>query len=319
MDVHDKVAIITGSAQGLGRAFAVRLLEAGVRVCLSDVNTDKGEKTLKELEGRFGKKNVCFVQCDVTLEEEFKILFDKAEEYFQVGCVDILTNNAGVNCNFGWRKCMNINIMGVMTGTEIAMERMKKSGKPCQIINTASIGNSIFEKCSIFKISTLFPAGLVTDTGESDWLVSYMVSKHGVVALTRSLASCSYNIQHKAICPSFADTEIVSSGLENENEIGRAKGLQTIKDLGGLMTPEFVAEGFFQLLTEVDNGAVMVAFKDAPYIMMPDYSKFLFFAMVALSKLLSKTFAPRLVTGKHLLVSLVFVILALFFMMTLLI
>jgi len=301
MDVRDKVAIITGSAQGLGRAFAVRLLEAGVRVCLSDVNTDKGEKTLKELEGRFKKKNVCFVPCDVTLEEEFKILFDKAEEYFQVGCVDILTNNAGVNCNFGWRKCMNINIMGVMTGTEIAMERMKKSGKPCQIINTASI------------------AGLVTDTGESDWLVSYMVSKHGVVALTRSLASCSYNIQHKAICPSFADTEIVSSGLENEDEIGRTKGLQTIKDLGGLMTPEFVAEGFFQLLTEGDNGAVMVAFKDAPYIMMPDYSKFLFFAMVALSKLLSKTLAPRLVTGKHLLVSLVFVILALFFIMTLLI
>ena len=140
MDVRDKVAIITGSAQGLGRAFAVRLLEAGVRVCLSDVNTDKGEKTLKELEERFGKKKVCFVPCDVTLEEEFKILFDKAEEHFEVGCVDILANNAGINCNFGWRKCMNINIMGVMIGTEIAMERMKKSGKPCQIINTASIG-----------------------------------------------------------------------------------------------------------------------------------------------------------------------------------
>merc|ERR1711934_492494 len=199
MDVRDKVAIITGSAQGLGRAFAVRLLEAGVRVCLSDVNTDKGEKTLKELEERFGKKKVCFVPCDVTLEEEFKILFDKAEEHFNVGCVDILANNAGINCNYGWRKCMNINIMGVMIGTEIAMERMKKSGKPCQIINTASI------------------AGLVTDTGESDWLVSYMVSKHGVVALTRSLASCSNNI------------------LDNENESGRAKGLQTIKDLGGLM------------------------------------------------------------------------------------
>ena len=144
MDVRDKVAIITGSAQGLGRAFAVRLLEAGVRVCLSDVNTDQGEKTLKKLEERFGKKKVCFAPCDVTLEEEFKVLFDKAEEHFQVGCVDILANNAGINCNYGWRKCMNINIMGVMIGTEIAMERMKKSGKQCQIINTASIGNHFY-------------------------------------------------------------------------------------------------------------------------------------------------------------------------------
>ena len=152
MDICDKVAIITGSAQGLGRAFAVRLLEAGVRVCLSDINKDKGEKTLRELEERFGKKKVYFVPCDVTQEEEFKNLFDKAEENFEVGCVDILANNAGVNCIDGWRKCMSINIIGVMIGTEIALERMKKAGKSCQIINTASIGNSIFEKCSIFKI-----------------------------------------------------------------------------------------------------------------------------------------------------------------------
>ena len=159
----------------------------------------------------------------------------------------------------------------------------------------------------------------MTDTGESDRLVSYMVSKHGVVALTRSLASCSYNIQHKAICPSFADTEIVSTGLENNDESGRAKGLQTIKELGGLMTPEFVAEGFFQLLTEGGNGAVMVVFKDVPYIMMPDYHNFLFFVIVAMSKLLGKTFSPTMVIGKHLLVSLVFVILVLFILARLLI
>ena len=77
------------------------------------------------------------------------------------------------------------------------------------------------------------------------------------------------------------------------------------------MTPEFVAEGFFQLLTEGDNGSVMVAFKDAPYIMMPDYHNFLFFVIVAMSKLLGKTFSPTMVIGKHLLVSLVFVILVL--------
>ena len=42
-------------------------------------------------------------------------------------CVDILVNNAGINTNWGWKKCMQVNIMAVMTGNEIAMERMKKT------------------------------------------------------------------------------------------------------------------------------------------------------------------------------------------------
>ena len=140
MDICGKVAVITGSAQGIGRAYAVRLLEAGAKVCLSDLDKAKGERTLSELEDRFGKNKVCFSLCDVTKEEDLKSLLDKAETHFQVSCVDILVNNAGVNVNLGWRKCMNINLMAVMNGTTIAVERMKMAGKPCQIINTASIG-----------------------------------------------------------------------------------------------------------------------------------------------------------------------------------
>ena len=142
MDLNNKVAIITGSAQGLGKAFAARILEVGAKVCISDVNKEKGEAALKELQERFGEDKVCFVPCDVTKDEEFRNLFDKTEEHFKVGCVDILANNAGVNVNLGWRKCMDINIMAVMNGTEIALERMNKAGKPCQIINTASLGTT---------------------------------------------------------------------------------------------------------------------------------------------------------------------------------
>ena len=140
MDICDKVAVITGSARGIGRAYAERLLQAGARVCLSDLDQDEGENTLRELEQRFGKDKVCFSLCDVTKEEELEGLLDKAEQYFKVGCIDIMVNNAGVNVNLGWRKCMNINIMAVLNGTMIAAERMKGADKPCQIINTASIG-----------------------------------------------------------------------------------------------------------------------------------------------------------------------------------
>ena len=140
MDLCDKVAVITGSARGIGKAISVLLLEAGARVCISNVNKVKGESTLKELQERFGKLKVCYCQCDVTKEEEVKGLFDKSEEYFDVSCVDILVNNAGVQVNLGWINCMDVNLMAVLSVTMIAIERMNKAGKPCQIINNSSIG-----------------------------------------------------------------------------------------------------------------------------------------------------------------------------------
>merc|ERR1711936_851098 len=147
MDVRGKVCIITGSAQGLGRAFATRLLEGGGKVCISDVNQEKGEDTLAGLRERFGQDKVCFVMCDVTKEEQFVNLFDKTEEFFKVSCVDLMANNAGVNLNFGWRKCMEINIISVMLGT-----------------------------------------------GISEKMTAYTVSKHGVVALTRTLGRTTQGV-----------------------------------------------------------------------------------------------------------------------------
>ena len=146
MDLCDKVAVITGSARGIGKAISVLLLEAGARVCISNVNKVKGESTLKELQERFGKLKVCYCQCDVTKEEEVKGLFDKAEEYFDVNCVDILVNNAGVHVNLGWKNCMEVNLMALLSVTMIAIERMNKAGKPCQIINNSSVGWHILRK-----------------------------------------------------------------------------------------------------------------------------------------------------------------------------
>ena len=77
-------------------------------------------------------------------------------EFFKVSCVDLLANNAGVNLNFGWRKCMEINIISVMLGTDIALERMRKAGKSGQIINTASMAGfapGLSEKMTAYTVS----------------------------------------------------------------------------------------------------------------------------------------------------------------------
>merc|ERR1711970_1048975 len=77
MSVSNTVCVITGSAQGLGKAFAVRLLTAGAKVCLSDLQQQTGEKTLAELRERFGEDKVCFVACNVTVEQDFRNLLTR--------------------------------------------------------------------------------------------------------------------------------------------------------------------------------------------------------------------------------------------------
>merc|ERR1711892_322423 len=275
MDVSNAVCVITGSAQGLGKAFAIRLLCAGARVCLSDLKQNTGEKTLAELKEQFGEGKVCFVACNVTVEEEFRNLFNKAEEFFKVSCVDILVNNAGINTNWGWKKCMEVNIMAVMTGTEIAMERMRKSPKKGQIINVASM------------------AGF--GPGEKEGMVGYTVSKTGVIALTRTMAQdiARHGVVTKCICPSWADTEIVSSVTPNP-------GMQKSIEQFGMMTTQHVAEGFYRLVTQCSNGSAIAVMEGVPFILVPDYNVFpMIMSMVMMAEVMDKIFGPQVVTRNH--------------------
>ena len=289
MDIINKVCVITGSAQGLGKAFAVKLLSGGARVCISDLKQETGEKTLAELREKFGDEKVCFVSCDVTKEEQFTNLLDKAQEFFNVSCVDILVNNAGINTNFGWRKCMEVNIIAVMMGTEIAMKRMRESVNKGQIINVASMAG--------------FGPGL------NEEMVGYTVSKHGVVALTRTMAQDigRHGVVTKCLCPAWADTEIVSSAQF------KLAAEQSIKRMG-IMTPEHVAEGFYRLVTLCENGSAMSVMNGVPYILVPDYNITMIMSMAIMANIIDKIFAPQVVTKTHQIIAftVAFFLLALF-------
>merc|ERR1712226_1565870 len=176
MKVQDAVCLVTGSAQGLGKAFAVRLPTAGARVCISDVREEGGLATLKELREKFGEN--------------------------------------------------------------IVKQRMKKQPKKGTIVNTASM------------------AGIMTGFAED--ALPYFVSKHGVVTLTRTLNASfqESGVEVKALCPAWADTEIVSgvSGDERKAVVNKI-----VAKHGGLMTVEYVAEGFYSLLTDCPRGSVLGA------------------------------------------------------------
>merc|ERR1711944_252406 len=108
--------------------------------------------------------------------------------------------------------------MAVMTGTDIALQRMKKASKKGSIVNTASM------------------AGIITGPGED--MIGYSVSKHGVVALTRTLAKdySHHGVSIKAICPAWTDTEIVSSARDRAIDRNKKMLSQSINRQGGLMT-----------------------------------------------------------------------------------
>ena len=165
-------------------------------------------------------------------------MFDKAEEFFKVSRVDLLANNAGVNTNLGWRKCMAINIISVMLGSEIAQERMRKAGKAGQVINTASM------------------AGFAPGINEE--MTPYTVSKHGVVALTRTMGKANTGVLHKCICPAWTETKLVLSAMEVDRKDDMS---EHIKKSGGFMTPEHVAEGFYRLVTQCENGSALAVMK----------------------------------------------------------
>ena len=95
--VEGKISIVTGGAQGIGKGIVKRLLQAGCRVCLSDIDDSKGIEAKNEFQKEFGygDDKVCFFKADVISKEDWAMLWDFTEITLG-GKVEILINNAGL-------------------------------------------------------------------------------------------------------------------------------------------------------------------------------------------------------------------------------
>ena len=124
--------------------------------------------------------------------------------------------------------------------------------------------------------------------GFDEKMTPYALSKLGVTAMTRSLAASSTNIMHKAFCPDGTDTDLVAEAVKG---LDPKQMEEYTKMTGGLMTPEFVAEGFLKLLTQCGNGAVMLIQNNSPYILiLPDANKPLVLLMSRMAKKMVQMF-----------------------------
>lgn len=276
MEVKGKLAIITGSGQGLGKAFACKLLQAGAFVCLSDVDEVLGDKALKELSEKFGETKVHFIKCNVLSKDDIVNLYEGSEQHFK-STVDIFCNNAGINHLKGWKLCMDIDIMAVMECTEYVLDKMDitKGGKGGLIVNTASMAGIAY--------------------GNAWEPASYYVAKHGVVALTRTLGKNAFEkatgVKVQCICPSFVETGI----FDNVD----AETYASVKEKYGIMTPEYVADGFFKLVTSCKTGDAMAIVKDVPPMIYSDLSAETVKFLAVGSLMFSKLFGVDLFTQKH--------------------
>ncbi len=204
MTLRDKVAVVTGSSSGIGKAVAKRFAEEGAKFVVAAWRLSLCEQTVREIVARGGEAMA--IKADVANEQEVEALIGGAAAHY--GRIDILVNNAGV---FGGKKLaetstddfdavMNVNLRGTFFCCRAGFNQMKRQGGGV-ILNMSSV------------------AGVQAWAGTG----TYSASKHGIMALTKSLADegRAFNIKASAICPGAVAEDLVDASPEEILQSGK--------------------------------------------------------------------------------------------------
>lgn len=207
--VSGRACIVTGAAQGIGRAIAEALLKEGASVCFADINGEKVSEAASLNQKTYGDSKVTHAQVDVTDRTAVRAMIEHTVATF--GKLDVKFNNAGVNkpMNFldvteeNWRFINDVNGLGCLIGMQEAAKQFIRQGTFGKIINTASIASR---------------QGF-------DNVAPYCASKFGVVAMTQSGARdlAKHNITVTGFAPGVVDTEMWEQVDQDLMEIGAAE------------------------------------------------------------------------------------------------
>ena len=204
MRLHNRVALITGAANGIGKESSILFAKEGARVVVTDIDETAGVKVVNEIINCGGEAIFC--HSDVSSANDCKQMIQTCEDHF--GRLDVLFNNAGIL--FGddgdaestdeeiWDQTMDVNLKGVFFGCKYGIPAMRRAGGG-SIINTASF---------------------VAVLGSATPQLAYTASKGGVLALTRELSvlHAREGIRVNALCPGPLKTKMLMSFLDTDQK-----------------------------------------------------------------------------------------------------
>ena len=240
MKVKDRVALITGGGQGIGKAIALTFAREGAKIVVNDIsfNEAKAMKTVEELRD-IGVEAELFL-ADVSKEDEVNSMVEKVIARF--GRVDILVNNAGINRDgllhkgnlANWEAVMAVNLTGPFICTKAVLPSMRAQGYG-RIVNLSSLTARI----------GIFGTGY------------YATSKSGLIGLTKVTAveNATKGITCNALAPGYINTDMM-----NKYPAEQLKALITSIPVGRFAEPEEVADAALFLASDASayiTGAVL--------------------------------------------------------------
>jgi 3-oxoacyl-[acyl-carrier protein] reductase len=229
MELSTRVAIVTGSGRGIGRAIALKLAESGIRVVLNDFGDFKPvEAVAKEIKAMGGES--LQVMADVSVSADVTRLVNEAMSAYKR--VDILVNNAGITrdqlilrmSEEEWNDVLNVDLKSVFLCTKAVLRHMAKQ-RWGRIISISSI------------------VGVMGNKGQAN----YAAAKAGIIGFTRAVAKevAAHGVTVNAIAPGFIDTEMTRQLKKDWRE-----ELKKMIPMGELGTPRDVAEAVSFLASE---------------------------------------------------------------------
>jgi 3-oxoacyl-[acyl-carrier protein] reductase len=229
MRLKEKVAIITGAGQGIGRAIALLFSQEGARVALVERNQETGLQTLKELEAQDAES--LLVQADITRMDEIKGAVEKTRH--QWGRIDILVNNAGFDRPAGifkiqeadWDAVHGVHLRAAMLLMRELLPLMKEQ-KYGRIVNISSI------------------YGKTGGKGE----IAYATAKAGLLGLTKSVAKevGRFGVCVNAVLPGLTDTPAINALMAEKYK----EQILSQTPLGRMARPEEIARAVLFLASD---------------------------------------------------------------------